>query len=383
MAITETAAPRLTVSCRSLLKVTALPSLRLLVEALERHLRGEPPREHLDDDPALDAAVDIAVRNRLTPFVAPQFSQTRHKDRLQALQMMSFVRNTALLGETLTLSSALTGSGIAHLVMKGPVQQHIVHDNFYLRPSVDIDLLVRRADFLRARDAIEPLGYALLTPSVWWWAYLGEQHLVCARPPGFSVDLHHQLHQPGTPGPRHLARLFDGSRLLSVRGTDIPVMNTSDIQMHTIISIAKALFNREPAGKYIYDLRVSFGGDGQKSPEDLLAYCETQGLAGPAEVALGLLSRIFGTSEPRRARADTLLPDLPDADLLSMVFTPQADERALPRRRQLMWAYCSGQPQRYAAEFFRLGSAELARHVFERGQSARMGRALADAESKS
>lgn len=73
-------------------------------------------------------------------------------------------RNLALTSELLTAIHALQDAGIEALAYKGSALGQQLYSDVTLRQFLDLDLLVRPADVLRARDALCALGYVDLPP---------------------------------------------------------------------------------------------------------------------------------------------------------------------------------------------------------------------------
>ena len=80
-------------------------------------------------------------------------------DTLKAHFFENTERNLLLTGELLKLLALLGGEGIPAVSIKGPVLAASVYGNLSFRRFEDLDLLVRRQDFLRARDLIVSRGY--------------------------------------------------------------------------------------------------------------------------------------------------------------------------------------------------------------------------------
>ncbi|MSP59308.1 MAG: hypothetical protein EXR72_03025 [Myxococcales bacterium] len=64
-----------------------------------------------------------------------------------------------------TVSAELTGAGVAFAPVKGVVLSRWLYDDVCDRPYVDVDLLVSRAQFGRARDLVRARGWRVLSGS--------------------------------------------------------------------------------------------------------------------------------------------------------------------------------------------------------------------------
>ncbi len=73
-------------------------------------------------------------------------------------------RNMVLSRETVNIVSALKGAGIDAMPHKGPVLAALAYGDLSLRGYCDLDILIRRPDFRRARRVLEDLGYSASKP---------------------------------------------------------------------------------------------------------------------------------------------------------------------------------------------------------------------------
>ena len=86
---------------------------------------------------------------------------------------------------------ALRSEGVAVTVIKGAELRERLYPQPALRPSADLDLLVRERERTRAVRALVTAGMQLDADP------LNLSHEVCLRSQGFEVDLHWQLMRPG------------------------------------------------------------------------------------------------------------------------------------------------------------------------------------------
>ncbi len=68
-------------------------------------------------------------------------------------------RNLSLSAELLKILELFAGQGIQAIPYKGPILAETVYGNLSLRAFVDLDLLVRKGDVLRARELLAANGY--------------------------------------------------------------------------------------------------------------------------------------------------------------------------------------------------------------------------------
>jgi hypothetical protein len=87
------------------------------------------------------------------------------KNELQKKALTNSQLVLSLVGKLLQLQQSFTESGIPLAIFKGPVLSQIAYSDLALRPAGDIDVLISRDDFRRARKIINSLGYKM-TPSL-------------------------------------------------------------------------------------------------------------------------------------------------------------------------------------------------------------------------
>jgi hypothetical protein len=312
----------------------------------------------------------IARQNKILSLLQNQLAATTGDDWPLADTAATMATNSALLRELCGLVPRLQAAELKFLVIKGPVQQRLIHGTFFQRPAADLDILVKAEDFPRAKLLLADLGYDLATPSVWWRSVLGEEHFRKRAVPYLAVDLHHRVHQPGAPAPYDAARLFSNTETVVFDGTQIPTLTALDAMLLCTISIAKALYNREPCAAYLCDLYVWLMAGAPRAVGSFLSTARSAGLGGHAVLALGLMNALFdrySTTETGRERA---LPNIAQQELLRMILVPRDPATRWPRRRDMLWELCERQPARYGREFARVLGSELTRRLFERGAAA-------------
>jgi hypothetical protein len=91
------------------------------------------------------------------------------------------------------ITVAFANAGIQMLVLKGAALAYVLYDDPALRPMRDVDLLVSRADVVRAQQVLGKLGFSAPVPSA---EALPDRHTGAARDvDGFmiTVEVHHNL----------------------------------------------------------------------------------------------------------------------------------------------------------------------------------------------
>jgi len=80
-------------------------------------------------------------------------------DELHARYQSNARKNLMFTAELLRILDCLESHGIAAIPYKGPVLAEAIYGNLALREFSDLDLLVLRRDFLRAKEAMRELGF--------------------------------------------------------------------------------------------------------------------------------------------------------------------------------------------------------------------------------
>lgn len=321
----------------------------------------------------VQTALRIGVRNKtllaMMPMLRPLLSPA-DLALSENYRLLTFSKNAALLREIVQVCRCLSASRIVHIVIKGPIQSAAIHGDFMLRPASDIDILVAADDYSSGMTALAGLGYAPMSTSIWWRAFLGEQHLQKPGEQPITVDLHYRLQQPGSPPPRDVSAYLSKPGYSKVLDVDIPRLADADIPILSAISIVKALFNREHCGAHVYDLFAQVRPDVPQTLNTFLANADRQGLLGTSLLSLRIVEAAFGVKYSRDGEMAEILPQLSDDELVAMAFTPDDPELVWPRRRDVLWALCLRRPGQYAKEILRSIASETTLRLFERRPDA-------------
>ncbi|WP_202356526.1 nucleotidyltransferase family protein [Mesorhizobium sp. 113-3-3] len=330
--------------------------------------------------PGLSAAAvaDIARLNKVATFVLKALSRAPAGERpaelfqwLDTYRRRTVSMNAACLMDSMAIHQALRDRQIDFVFLKGPFQQHLLYDDHFMKPSGDVDILVSPAGFSRARDALRSIGYEVSgkSRSVWWVRFLGEQHMIRGNGPS-TVDLHYRLQQPGSPSPRDADGFLRRKRLVEITGTEVPFTSAADTLMLSCISVAKALFNREPCAGYVCDIRASANRLDEADQQHVLDAAVDQGLDDTLLLGLRAADVLLGaTGTLLSERAKPILSRIGNEDLLNMVIAPWLSSLRWPQRRTVLWELCGRAPVRYLAEAGWAASADISRRIFERPAS--------------
>ena len=336
--------------------------------------------------PAISVAdvCDIARLNKVATFMLKALSRPPAGETppglpagllewLDTYRRRTIAMNSSGIMDSMAIDKALRGSGIDFVFLKGPFQQQLLYGDHFMKPSGDVDILVSPAGFFKARDALRSIGYEVAgkSRSVWWVRFLGEQHMVRSQGQKLStVDLHYRLQQPGSPSPRDTDGFLRRKRALAVAGSTVPFISASDTLLLSCISVAKALFNREPCAGYVCDIRAAASRLSEAEQQTVLDYAAAQGLADTLLLGLRAADVLLGGAGTLLSdRATRILSRIGNEDLFHMVIAPWLSSLRWPQRRTVLWELCGREPVRYLTEAGWAASADLSRRIFERPES--------------
>jgi len=182
-----------------------------------------------------------------------------------------------------------------------------------------------------------------------------------------TVDLHYRLQQPGSPSPRDTDGFLRRKRALAIAGSSVPFISASDTLLLSCISVAKALFNREPCAGYVCDIRAAASRLSEAEQQNVLDYAAEQGLADTLLLGLRAADVLLGGAGTLLSdRAARILSRIGNEDLFHMVIAPWLSSLRWPQRRTVLWELCGREPVRYLTEAGWAASADLSRRIFER-----------------
>lgn len=109
----------------------------------------------------------IARRHAVVPLLYLQLQRhasdlvpQEHLRQLKKHYLENSARNTLLTAELCRLITLFAGSGIEAVPYKGPLLALFAYDNLALRRFVDLDVIVKKTDVLKAREILLAEGYS-------------------------------------------------------------------------------------------------------------------------------------------------------------------------------------------------------------------------------
>jgi hypothetical protein len=322
-------------------QLTGGPELDLLARLLQRAVRPATSIESIPADIDWDAFLRIAQDNRLLLVAARGLQDSGLATPERVLKTIARYRalTVSLIGANfVTLRAVIEAFSAAHIHvinLKGPVALSALHGDPFIRPSTDIDLLVRRRDFKRAGEVLEANGF--LTPrgadTLWWRTFLGEQHYYAeGRAP---IDLHHRIQQPGCPAPRSLEAFWTDRIHASVGKVQTPVLSPTHACLLSCVSLAKAIANREPAGAHAWDIGAYLAASCPNQQAALNEAARSMGLLNTLRLGLRAARAIFGITVVGMA-VENAMPFADDEEIAAIVLAPDAAPVVKSHRTRLL-----------------------------------------------
>ena len=200
-----------------------------------------------------DYLLNTANVHGLTPLLHKQLhsfaSDLTPVNALSRLKLQS-VANTQnvlhLAGKQLKLYRAFKAANISVAILKGSVLSQMAYGDISLRQAGDIDVLISRADFARAKTTLETLGYQM-TPSLTAAQLASHVRSHCEiqflRDDWFTVvDLHWALAPKNFVFKLETDEVMSRLQRVTVAGHEIETLATEDLILYLSMHGAKHLW---------------------------------------------------------------------------------------------------------------------------------------------
>ncbi len=202
-----------------------------------------------------DHLVKTAANHRLLPLLYTQLKahcpENVPQPVLEELKT-DFLDNSRcslyLVRELLSTLSRFQSHGLKALTFKGPVLGAMVYGDLGLRSAGDLDILIERRDFVRAKDILQSAGYQMepqLSQSQ-QTAHLSfhceiqffQEHQVSV------IDLHWELTPQNFPTNLDPLGVFSRSKKISLGGKDVATFGNEDLLLYLCMHGAKHYWSR-------------------------------------------------------------------------------------------------------------------------------------------
>ena len=180
------------------------------------------------------------------------------KEKLSEKVRTETLKTAFLVRELHQIMQDLSDDGIKSLTLKGPALAQLGYGQLKLRPFIDVDLLIQRSDFSRARDRLSSIGYrpfskltnlSTFHEQTYLWQ-TGQFQFRRARG-FFNLDLHVKLLPPLFSFPIGFEELYDRSRSVTVSGTSLKTFSDEDMLLILCFHLVK---NRWEQLKHVCDI---------------------------------------------------------------------------------------------------------------------------------
>lgn len=204
----------------------------------------------LDDLPRrqLDHLVQAARFHGVTGYLAravdgSTVASTSYAELVREASADAVTGHLRALGDLTRVQPLLDETGARWLVVKGPVLTEVLHGDPTLRSYVDLDVLVRAADFAGVVTHLESHGVELLDRN---WPLIrehvaGELHF--ALPLGTPLDLHWQLvfhEQTRAPFAIDIGAMLERAREVDLGSLRVTTTDAADTVVHLAVHAATA-----------------------------------------------------------------------------------------------------------------------------------------------
>lgn len=200
--------------------------------------------------------------------------------------------NLGLIKEMVSVSLQLQAHDIDYAVFKGITVSQLVYRDFSIRKCGDIDLLVRKRDFQRARDLFLAEGFV---PTL-----TDEEEADCLQSGlwheqrRLQIDLHWGM-SPTMLGIR-ADRIMDRRAEMPIGGTSVDVFSTEDVFISLCVNAVKEYWNQM---LYPYcDIHEFLQSDIALNWQSVLERAKALNGRRPLEAALGVVRCLFENTLP-------------------------------------------------------------------------------------
>ena len=206
----------------------------------------------LDSPIDWDYLITTARQHALLPLLHKHANSDRIPGHVRSTLKRESVMNAQavlfLTGKALEVQKLLTAHSIENALFKGPLLSELVYREVSLRQAGDIDLLIHREDFKRAKELLVSLGYQMhpqLTPAQQASHLAFHCEIQFVRDDWFTVvDLHWGL------SPRSFVfgltedEVMSRLQTVSFAGAETKTFSTEDLILYQAMHGAKHLWRR-------------------------------------------------------------------------------------------------------------------------------------------
>jgi hypothetical protein len=293
----------------------------------------------------IDKLLDLCRVNRLGIHVLESAKLTNSalpeyvRYQLQETQRAIVGQNSQYLQTVRLAAAALKRHNIHFGVYKGGLGQNLVYGNYFTKKTTDVDVFVRQSDYNRAAQVLSEIGFEAheSCKSVWWTHFLGEQHFPPQNTGLLPIDLHSRCYQPGCPRPKNPDYFMEILVSTQVGTQAVPTLNLVSNCLYTAMSLSKAIIHREPSGKYIADLAISFSTMSAPQIKELVGAAREQHMLQCLAFASECCNLVFGVElDSPELPASRAATSFSSEHLMMAILMPDNDTIAWPQRTKTL-----------------------------------------------
>jgi Uncharacterised nucleotidyltransferase len=335
-----------------------------LLRLVRRYAKLGSNRPLLPEDVAsIDwkAVADMADRHGLTPIVynvmchiEPNILPKNINYRLWAYFHWNSEKNGIYAGEMIRIVARLTEEGIRAIPFKGPVLTQLLHGDLAMRTFVDLDILVRKSDAVRALHLLESMGYErraaqrntpadefIETPRNDDFELVHREHAT-------AVELHWRTSRDFPIERREDELWWKSLPRIELLGASLPTFSVADTMFSLLVHGSKHLWERVG---WVLDIALLAehmqGDDWCRMRDNAFSFrCKR-----PLVLGLLLARELLAANVPDRVMVDLGLDARMERvahEIVASLFAPHAPPRTVLRSVQLQTALCDTLGQRIA-----------------------------------
>jgi hypothetical protein len=217
-------------------------------------------------------------------------------DRLARLRHRALLHHLMVTAHLAGIRAAFDASGVAWVVMKGPVVASQLYPDPGDRTYADVDIMVARRDYPAAMAALEALGFE---HSIHNWAHA--EHVLAGqvemKTQSLIVDLHWHLHYSASDrSPFALApeEMIARRRAVSVSGQTVPTLDPVDTLLTLAFHAARSDGHRLV---WLKDVERSLAVE-RPDVDELVRRCRSYRCGPPVGVVLNRARSLLGADVP-------------------------------------------------------------------------------------
>ncbi len=282
----------------------------------------------LSPDLDWDCFIQLALQHGVAALVYPNLKKVLADvapdeivTRLQRHAIDNTQSNLRMIGALREVMQELKSQQIDFALFKGLSISQLVYRDFSVRKCGDIDLLIRKRDFQRAKAIFLALGFRQTLTDEAEADYL--QSGLWHEQRRLQIDLHWGI-PPSALG-INAGKLLNSLMVMPIGGVSVPVFSPADLFISLCVNAVKEYGNQL---LYPYcDIREFLSSDVRINWSSLPDRAEALGCRCSLEAALGVVKQLFDIELPA-ALANALDPHSPagliSRELLSQVFEKDA-----------------------------------------------------------